>query len=286
MECFLTFAMLVIVVTLLVVMSSRRRGIVSQRDLLFEQIAQRFHGACRRGGWFGLPSVRFRYGPTMVLLEMDTARRGERRTVTSVHFRWSSSSPRLELTSPELSALRDERLKPITLGAADFDRRFELRGYDAQSVRKFMSAGVQWHVERLWRLSDQSPLSLTVAQGYLSVRKYERFGSFHDLEEFVRAALELFDQAQLTQSEGIEFVDDGTAQVVQQAVCQVCGEEIVEDLVYCRRCKTPHHLECWQYCGSCSTYGCREQRYAVPAEAQRAESGQRHSEQAQGGQPD
>jgi photosystem II stability/assembly factor-like uncharacterized protein len=39
--------------------------------------------------------------------------------------------------------------------------------------------------------------------------------------------------------------------------CQVCGEEIGPDeVVYCQNCSTPHHLDCWNYVGWCSTYGC------------------------------
>jgi hypothetical protein len=32
-------------------------------------------------------------------------------------------------------------------------------------------------------------------------------------------------------------------------------------VVYCGKCRTPHHEECWSYVGQCSTYGCREIRF-------------------------
>jgi hypothetical protein len=48
-------------------------------------------------------------------------------------------------------------------------------------------------------------------------------------------------------------------------ICKVCGDEIHEQMVVCRRCKTPHHLDCWQYTGSCSVFGCRETKYLQPA---------------------
>jgi len=40
--------------------------------------------------------------------------------------------------------------------------------------------------------------------------------------------------------------------------CPVCGSELALELVYCRRCRTPHHEECWRYIGGCSTYACKE----------------------------
>ena len=30
--------------------------------------------------------------------------------------------------------------------------------------------------------------------------------------------------------------------------------------VFSTACGTPHHLDCWQYAGECSTYGCQERR--------------------------
>jgi hypothetical protein len=84
--------------------------------------------------------------------------------------------------------------------------------------------------------------------------------------------LELFDQAMLTRSEGIEFVGSShEAQLIEDPICQVCGEVVAADMVFCRRCRTPHHLDCWQYNGSCSIYGCRETRYAVPTVARPVE---------------
>jgi len=43
--------------------------------------------------------------------------------------------------------------------------------------------------------------------------------------------------------------------------CQVCLEKMESRVVYCAKCRTPHHEECWSYMGMCSTYGCREIRF-------------------------
>jgi hypothetical protein len=43
--------------------------------------------------------------------------------------------------------------------------------------------------------------------------------------------------------------------------CQVCSEKMETRVVYCGKCRTPHHEECWSYVGQCSTYGCREIRF-------------------------
>jgi hypothetical protein len=45
--------------------------------------------------------------------------------------------------------------------------------------------------------------------------------------------------------------------------CQICGAALEGMLVRCARCSTPHHQDCWQYTGTCSTYGCGEKSYVA-----------------------
>ena len=47
------------------------------------------------------------------------------------------------------------------------------------------------------------------------------------------------------------------------ANCLVCGDTIDRQVVKCRQCQTPVHLECWNYIGNCSVFGCGSKRYEV-----------------------
>lgn len=41
--------------------------------------------------------------------------------------------------------------------------------------------------------------------------------------------------------------------------CEICGEGLGAEarvVVSCRRCRTPHHEDCWNFLGRCSIYGC------------------------------
>lgn len=38
--------------------------------------------------------------------------------------------------------------------------------------------------------------------------------------------------------------------------CRVCGTGLATQVVGCPRCDTPHHADCWDYAGGCSTYAC------------------------------
>src|SRR3989338_1590308 len=44
--------------------------------------------------------------------------------------------------------------------------------------------------------------------------------------------------------------------------CKVCGESINgTGMVNCSKCDTPHHSDCFQYAGKCSTFGCGNNKY-------------------------
>ena len=43
----------------------------------------------------------------------------------------------------------------------------------------------------------------------------------------------------------------------ESPICQVCGAPFDGGpIVYCASCDTPHHKDCWNYLGHCSTFGC------------------------------
>jgi hypothetical protein len=72
----------------------------------------------------------------------------------------------------------------------------------------------------------------------------------------------------LTRASGIEFMAEDVVQPLGEVICKVCGDNIVSEMVFCRRCKTPHHADCWHFTGACSVYGCGETQYLVPQRAQ------------------
>ena len=151
----------------------------------------------------------------------------------------------------------------------EFNQRFQVTGRNEEESRRLLSDGVRWQVNKLAQSPQPSPIRISIRHGRLIVEKLLAIKRPEELEELTRLCIELYDQAMLTRSEGIEFLGDADeALPIEDPICLVCGERIVSDMVYCRRCFTPHHLDCWQYNGLCSTYGCRETRYSIPAVAQ------------------
>lgn len=47
----------------------------------------------------------------------------------------------------------------------------------------------------------------------------------------------------------------------EEIVCPYCGETVAQRVVYCSRCDTPHHEECFRESGVCCTYACGSTTY-------------------------
>jgi hypothetical protein len=156
------------------------------------------------------------------------------------------------------------RLVEIATGDAAFDEKFVVRGAPGSEVREHLSDGVRWQLNRILCLEQPPQLYVLLWRGQLLIQQRSLYRRLEDLEPFVEIALDLYDQLLLTRAEGIEFMDSGTASTLHEVICKICGESIRADLVYCRRCKTPHHGDCWQYTGGCSVFGCRETRFLRP----------------------
>ena len=76
-----------------------------------------------------------------------------------------------------------------------------------------------------------------------------------NLTRFAVLCLQIAQHAKLfaNQTTAVDVVETRSSAT---GTCQVCGVELAGKLVRCSRCSTPHHADCWEYAGVCSTYGC------------------------------
>lgn len=261
MECFVVFLILVLAAVLATGFGLGRAS--HGPNQAYAALTKRFGGAYHGGSLLRRPAVRFRYGHTWVTISpgSETGPAG----TTQARIQWPHTETTLRVDTA--ASKRGETAEALTLciGDEDFDQTYRVQGDTQEDAKRLLSEGVRWQLDRLRQSFDCPLLSLSINHGRLIVEKPLLFRRGDDLEQFTQYCLELFDQAMLACCEGIEFMDSsGEAQLIERPVCQVCGEEIESDMVFCRRCRTPHHLDCWQYTGCCSTYGCRETRYIVP----------------------
>ena len=263
MECVLPFTFLVVVVIVLLALTSQYQSRVGVWNRTYQSLAKRYGGNFVPAGWYGRPSARFEYAGTEVLV--NTSASGRRGDFTQIHINWHDPKFRIEVFPRRVSGAHrlPRGMREIRIGHADFDAKFVVHGSDEAAVRGFLTDGVRWQIERLLHLLGRSEIHLSLQRGRMLISKPSHIKRYDQLEEFVHLSTQVYDQAMLSHAVGIHFVQD-EVQAIEEAICQICGEDITVEMVVCQRCNTPHHHDCWQYYGSCAVYGCGETRCVVP----------------------
>jgi len=259
-ECICTIVILLVIAGVVLLIANSSGSGTDRLNRSFFQLARRFNGSSKAGGWWSLPSVRFRYGESYVLVESVASGWGGRLIVVQMtfpdrelacHVAWGPASPAAGLV-------------PVHLPESRLGPDYSIYGAGGVETRKFLSEGVQVQLDKLGHMLAGGYMELAVVGGILTVRKSYSGDKYEQIEQLVLVALDLLDQALITRAAGIEFTSGGHAVFTGEARCGVCQELCETQVVYCRRCRTPHHLECWTYNGACSVYGCRETEYFYP----------------------
>jgi hypothetical protein len=265
MECLAAFLFIVILIGVMMTFASQAHAGAERWGRAFSVLARRHGGWYKSGGWFGRPSVMFRYGATSVQVESVAAGRPKRRYL-QVHIRYPDQELRCEAFPRRVNDRGPFRgMEDVTSGLGGFESEYVIRSEDDAATRRFLSDGVQLQMNRIRYLLGNDDIYVSVQRGRLLIKKaFPRHGGHEQIEDLVQLAIDLYDQAVLARSAAIDFVEHQTLGSIDECVCMVCGEELLEDIVLCRRCKTPHHRDCWMYYGACSTYGCKEPHFVAP----------------------
>lgn len=268
MECLLAFFVVIVMLSVLATSLAQFHSGAGRRRRAYQQLAKRFAGNYSPGGLVSRPNVRMRYGETRAVLRESQGRGPYEGKCTQIQIEWPDYRVVCEILSGNNEASFGIRgLLDQSTNDQEFDDRFWVRGSAARDVQELLTDGVRWQIDRLAAASGNSGLYLLMRRGTILIQKPQLIRGFEELEEFTGAALDLYDQVMLARAEGIEFVAGTEAQTLEEVICKVCGEPIITDLVFCRRCKTPHHGECWSYVGTCSVYGCMEKACLHPQTA-------------------
>ena len=251
-----------------------------QHAKTLEEIARRFRGRLEPGSFFERAQIRLRFQGYSALLKY--VQHGKHGVHTIFSIGWPDSAFRMEVYPQDaLSGFRRLwGMEDIEIGSAEFDRSFYISGNSPASVRDMLSADVQACVWKLARLGGSPALygardvQVKFVGGLLTITKPRYLTSEEDLDEFIRSSADLFQAALATRTTGITFVGDVAIDAKEpdavESQCQVCGEPLAKDIVYCGGCRTPHHRECWDYFGGCSTYACGHKQYVTKAGRRKA----------------
>ena len=215
---------------------------------------------------FESPKVSFSYHGSRALLSIYESSDPSPQFYTQLTFTIPQGwTHRLEIF-PQRYAENDVKylnVDDIKVGDPHFDPRYVIKSDDAGFVREFLEPRVQKAVEDLRALLGNDKILVSINSSRLMVRKQGVVGELADLTVFGELAFVVYDRLYVAwqRESGIEILDDAPLDAAASPVCQVCGSKIPSDnRVYCKRCKTPHHKDCWEFNGQCSTYACGEKR--------------------------
>lgn len=235
---------------------------------IYQRLGKRYAAKQSKGGvFYGYlltnPSLSFNYGRTYCHVKNRKSRKFNEGRQTELLMVWPDRSFKLEVsTSPARSRnWGTSGWESVELDDPQFEGNFFVSTNQPKVAQQLLSSGVRWQLEQLRRHTGNLQLVVSINRGTLSISKPGYIKDYQLLDDFIRFSLELFDQLMLGSAEGIEFVRENEAAVVSDVKCPICSEEIIQDMVVCTRCKTPHCLDCWQYNGQCATFACSETRF-------------------------
>jgi hypothetical protein len=239
------------------------------RDV-FRHFAELFDGRLHDRPSLESPKVSFAWKGARALLSIYEATESETRLYTQVTLAVPDGwGHRLEIFPQRLAGedVRYLNVDDIRIGDAEFDPRYVVKSESADFARSFLDPKARQSVDDLRNLLGNDRILISLNASRLMVRKQDVLSKFEDLAVFAELSGRLFDRvvAFSQRESGIEIDDDApSASAGEDPVCQVCGSRIPADVrVFCRKCRTPHHKECWEYNGKCSTFGCGEERFAL-----------------------
>ena len=260
---------LIVVVVVCVVVFTLAGERRKKLDEVYLRVAHAYDGQCVTGGIFRRPAVRFTRHGVSVLLDIYSTG-GEHATYyTQLHLGYAERELRMEVFPESLVRSLGKLLgtQDIIIGSPQFDRDYIIRGNDERRIATLLTEPVQVRIDALRVFLWNNDIYVGAKAGTLLIKKREFIREFSTLNSFVTLGLELYDEMTGVGAEGIDFVageESSFSPDSSDTACQICGEAMKSDRVYCRSCKTPHHQDCWAYYGKCSTYGCGESRYKTP----------------------
>jgi len=263
------FVIGVIIVTVVLLVAAAQQ---QHRKQILERVAQRFRGRAENLSLFTLPQVRLRFHSYPAVLKYTKVGKNSHHT----HFTitWTGPALRCEVYPQDIMSgfRRLWGMEDIEIGSPQFDRMFFISGNDKAQIRELLSAEVQTLIMRLCNIGganffQSQSIQVKWGGGVMTVTKPSYLGSYEELEAFIQMSSELFVAALNTRTSGITFVERSAGEIAEpdaaDSQCPVCGEALAANLVYCNACRTPHHRECWEYFGGCSTYACGNKQFVT-----------------------
>ena len=228
------------------------------------RMAVKLGGSFQEGGLFDEPEVTFPLSGCPAFIRVCRGGRTSTpymRVVVSVRNRTSGSFSVAPATF-ERAFLRRYGSPYVTVGDPEFDRNHIVESVPrGVAERVFAPSRRALAIATVRRLERYERPSIDLDEDYLVVQVGEYDASEGLLTDLVTTAEEML--GYLLESAPLPGVKLDDVRVSSGGECPVCGSSMVEAVIRCESCRTPHHRECWQYMGRCTTYACRGKRFVA-----------------------
>ena len=250
---------------------SRRIGDLDLEDLKrsYEQFADSREGRRLDRAPYEGPRVAYLHRSSRAVLSLHVVPRddGQEDRFTQIAYAVPSGwRHRIEIGPSAVDELWDSPvpgLVRVSSGDMEFDRRTRVLASDEALIRSVLDAPTRRAMDDLRELLANNHVHLSASPSRIFVRKRGVVRDLPDMALFARLCDSIYDrlQAAWEREIGIEILEEGPSPAEEAPKCQVCSHPITpEARVRCRRCRTPHHPDCWEFNGGCATFACGEKQ--------------------------
>ncbi len=236
-------------------------------DSVLKPVCDRFgaapeHPGLSRTSKLRRPNLLFDYGRTVVRISHLGSRwkPAIQKTEVAMNFEHRSRTP-LMMTLKSGNSRPHNGLSLLSVEDDPvFSREWSVLSDNLDAGNRLLTPTVRWKLMELANITCLPAIRVIVGHQQLRVICDQWIQSDQKFLDLTQGTMDIFDQLMLIDAEGLEFVNAQSATVIGEVRCPICSDEVMQDLVLCRRCKTPHCSECWEYNGKCATFACMETR--------------------------
>jgi hypothetical protein len=151
----------------------------------------------------------------------------------------------------------------VSIGDPGFEASYIVRTDDPHFARSVLGVEARALIEEGRRIGGGGRLRLNVDRLRLRLRKEEPLDSPGDIVALVRVGLGLLERIReaVESRQAVQYFDAPDAD--SKPNCPVCAAAVGDHRVQCKRCRTLHHRECWEYARGCSMFACGETRFSI-----------------------
>lgn len=259
---FMLIVLVIIGIVVFFVTSSQRKSF----QATLERIAQRFGGSVSEGGIFSQPGLNLRLDGRSARVEFYGGSKNSS-PYSKVVINAGGSSPGVLHILEEgfgQSFLKIFGSQDLEIGDREFDREYVVKATPAVLATRLFSPERRLEGMRIVRrLRGYSSGTFDLDSQTVTVMVRQLLREEVDLTTLIAcakdfAAFVLGSPVSVEVRRGEIVMDE--VRVATGGECPVCGTAMAAETVRCELCRTPHHVECWDYMGRCSTYACQGRR--------------------------